>query len=419
MACSTMTTASLAKELSQQRLDSAINLVTGLLDTDWAYGDASDALGKICGALKETRDDLADLDDEADPNLLHQYRLAALRTVAELTGFVGFILRSSDVRNSFEIYHPIKEIGAALLGDNIKLIIGSEWNYNPFIYPLPSTVLSDFILVGLPASEAQNVLLLPVAGHELGHAVWRRTPILRQIRPIIGKQVISEFSSRWDEVKEHFPPGMTPENIETDLLSLEVVGKTSEIALRQCEEVFCDLLGFWIFGDAFLHAFEYLLSPDTGRRVSEFYPPNKIRAQHLAKAGVSWGSKYASQLHKGFVEPDSPKDYSSRIAQNVTRDMISRLATDIEKLCSDKGIKRASELGIETAEGQLREVSPAHSGQTTAETLIAAWNIRRRFDSWHVPGVSGDRKLAILNDLVLKSFEVGEWVTRTEKLKHA
>ncbi len=155
-----MTTASLAKDLSKQRLDSAISLVTGLLDTDWAYSDASDALGEIRSALAETRKDLNNLDDDADPKLLYQYRLAALRIVSELTGFVGFILRSSDVRNSFEIYHPIKEIGASLLGSQIKLIIGSEWNYNPFIYPIPSSALSDFILVGLPASEAQNVLLL-------------------------------------------------------------------------------------------------------------------------------------------------------------------------------------------------------------------------------------------------------------------
>ncbi len=414
-----MTTALLAKDLSQQRLDSAINLVTGLLDTDWAYGDASDALQNICSALVETRDDLIALDDEADPKLLHQYRLSALRTVSELTGFVGFILRSSDVRNSFEIYHPIKDIGSVLLGNQIKLIIGSEWNYNPFIYPLPSSILANFILVGLPASEAQNVLLLPVAGHELGHAVWRRTTILRKINPIIGKQVVREFSARWKDVKDNFPPNMTPDKIETDLISLEVIGKTSEIALRQCEEIFCDLLGFWIFGDAFLHAFEYLLSPDTGRRVSEFYPPNKIRAQHLARAGVSWGSAYASNLANGFTEPDLSKDYSGRIAQNVTRDLVPLLASEVENLCSSKGLLRPTEVGIKAAEAQLRDVSPVYSGQTAAEALIAAWNIRLNFDSWDVPGVSADRKLSILNDLVLKGFEVGEWIVRGEKLKHA
>ncbi|MCZ7930342.1 hypothetical protein [Agrobacterium pusense] len=414
-----MTTASLAKELSQQRLESAINLVTGLLDTDWAYGDASDALRSICAELVETRDDLVALDDDADPKLLNQYRLASLRTVAELTGFVGFIIRSSDVRNSFEIYHPIKVVGSALLGDKIKLIIGSEWNYNPFIYPLPSTVLLDFILVGLPASEAQNVLLLPVAGHELGHAVWRRTPILLQMTSVIRKKVTAEFSRKWKDVKEHFPPGMTPENIETDLIALEVLRKTTEIALRQCEEVFCDLLGFWIFGDAFLHAFEYLLSPDTSRRVSEFYPPNKIRAQHLAKAGVSWGSKYAPELSSVFVEPEQPKDYSARIAQEVTKDMVSLLTKEVEDLCASKGLSRPTDKGIKAAENQFRAISPAFTGQTAAEALVAAWNIRLDLNDWHVPGVVGDRKLSILNDLVLKSFEVGEWITREETLKHA
>jgi hypothetical protein len=404
-----MTTALLGKTLSAQRLDSALYLVAGLLDTEWAYSDAHDALKRIHDGLHEIRRDLSELDDDADADVVRHYGLQALRTVAELTSFVGFILRSSDTRNSFEIYSPIKEIGSALLGSDIKLIVGSEWNYNPFIYPLPTSVLSDFILVGLPASEAQNSLLLPVAGHELGHAIWRRTDIQRRMAPLITGKVIDEFSSRWADVKSLFPLDLTPDRLANDLIALEIMGKSIQYALRQCEEVFCDLFGFWVFGDAFLSAFAYLLSPDTSRRVSEFYPANKTRAHHLAKAGVSWGSEKAGEIAGYFMEPDATKDEFAKIAQEVTKKMVPILSKEVDKLCSATTLNRPTKDGIAAAEAQLRALSPTNGLQTPAEILNAAWSIRADLHSWDVPGVEIERKFSILNDLVLKSFEVREW----------
>jgi hypothetical protein len=414
-----MTTALLGKGQSVQRLDAAINLVSSLLDSEWAYTDSQDALRRIYDALIDARTDVAELDDDADAELVRQYGVQALQSVSELTSFVGFILRSADTRNSFEIYSPIKEMGAALLGSQIKLIVGSEWNYNPFIYPIPSSVLSEFILVGLPASEAQNSLLLPVAGHELGHAVWRRTTISRLLSPVISRKIEEEFVSRWDDVREHFPPELSANDISTDLVSKGITSKSKQFALRQCEEVFCDLIGFWIFGDAFLSAFAYLLSPDTSRRSSDYYPSNKVRAQHLAKAGVLWGSEKASQLPEVFSEPETCKDIFVVIAQDVTKKMVHSLAEEVEKICSNTTLVRPTNEGTASAEKQLRNLSPTHGQQTPAEILNAAWRVRAELHDWVVPGVATDRKLSILNDLVLKSFEVREWNIRGAISSHA
>jgi hypothetical protein len=38
------------------------------------------------------------------------------------------------------------------------------------------------------------------------------------------------------------------------------------------EELFCDLAGLALFGESYLHAFQYLLSPSIGFSRSEEYP---------------------------------------------------------------------------------------------------------------------------------------------------
>ena len=52
-----------------------------------------------------------------------------------------------------------------------RLILSSEWDYSPFMYD-QITDLPSFVFIGLPACESANPLLLPLAGHELGHSVW-------------------------------------------------------------------------------------------------------------------------------------------------------------------------------------------------------------------------------------------------------
>ncbi|QFI68364.1 hypothetical protein [Sinorhizobium alkalisoli] len=404
-----MTTVSLAKEFSVQRLQAAVQLVTGLLDTDWAYPDSAGALRLIQVALQEQLNEILDLDDDTDEKIIRRYGIEAQATVSDLMGFIGFIVRSSDVRNSFEIYAPIKEISSALLGDDLKIVVGSEWSYNPFVYPLPPSRLENYIFVGLPASEAQNALLVPVAGHELGHAVWRRTTVRSNLVSKIAAAVIEEFRKRWSDVKTLFASGVTPETIDTDLMALEVWGRSNSFAQRQCEEIFCDLLGLWIFGDAFLAAFEYILSPDSGRRTSEYYPPNKVRARHLARAAADWDFTSRGSLPEAFSEPDAPRDTIAAIAQDVTQMMVPDIQRVVEKLCSDCGLVRPSEEGVNQATERLRKISPTGK-QTPAEILVAAWAIRDDLDRWSLPGVKPERKLPILNDLVLKSFEVHEWI---------
>lgn len=408
-ASSTMTTATLDRELSRQRLEFARNLAASQLDTDWPYDDARDALKTIKNTLGALIDEIDALDEDAAESLVKQYGLEALSTVSELMGFIGFIVRSSDVRNSFESYAPLNEVGAKLLGNDLRLILGSEWTYNPFTYPIPAAALSEFVLVGLPASEAQNALLLPVAGHELGHALWLKTKTNNLLGPKVFQLTIKKFQENWNTVKNEFPQGVTKDEIEGDLQAREVWSKTNSYALRQCEEVFCDLVGFWIYGEAYIHAFSYILSPDSGTRHSSYYPANRHRAQYLAKVAISWGGEAASKLPEQFAQPDEPKDIFTALAVEITTELINEISDLVEELCQKRDVTRPTKSGMDMAWNSLSKVYPADHRSTAAEVLCAAWKIRRDFKNWHVSGTEDIRKVNILNDLVLKSFEVSEW----------
>jgi hypothetical protein len=162
-------------------------------------------------------DELISLDNGAKKEVVNSHCKDARSRISQYMGFVGFILRSSNVRNAFEIYEPLRRLGKQLLGDDLRIVIGSEWNYVPFIYPIPAKLLADYILVGLPASEGQNALLVPIAGHEFVHAVWRRTPLQRTFSKMIEKEIVSRVQINWPNYNEHFPNNFAPEKVGGDL----------------------------------------------------------------------------------------------------------------------------------------------------------------------------------------------------------
>ena len=164
-------------------------------------------------------------------------------------------------------YYAIKRIGVSFLGNDVRLILGSEWNYSPFAYPSPNPLLIDYVLVGLPASEAQNALLVPIAGHELGHAVWRLGRVGHNLLSTVRAKVVELVRVQWVEAKAHFG-SIEPTDIEDDFEAISVWHRSFDLAFRQCEEVFCDLLALYTFGESFAHAFRYLLAPDLGNPVA-------------------------------------------------------------------------------------------------------------------------------------------------------
>src|SRR5207247_1253486 len=74
--------------------------------------------------------------------------------------FLGFILRSTNVRNAFEFLGPFRRLAGEVLEPQVtpdkretKLLFSSEWDYTPFTYfSVPQ--LRRYVLIGLPAPES-------------------------------------------------------------------------------------------------------------------------------------------------------------------------------------------------------------------------------------------------------------------------
>ena len=92
------------------------------------------------------------------PTLLSAACITANERIAAYLPFLGFLLRSTNVRNNFESFDILAELATAIIGPQAKVVISSEWDFSPLTYPLSVSVLPNFLLIGMPAPESDNAL---------------------------------------------------------------------------------------------------------------------------------------------------------------------------------------------------------------------------------------------------------------------
>jgi hypothetical protein len=100
---------------------------------------------------------------------------------------LGFVLRSTNVRNSFELADPITRLACHLLSRDVVFVLSSEWEFSPLTYSLSFEELHDVIFLGLPSFESSNALIIPLAGHEFGHGFGERRIPARRSELFSGK----------------------------------------------------------------------------------------------------------------------------------------------------------------------------------------------------------------------------------------
>mgnify|MGYP001286141063 CR=1 FL=1 len=148
--------------------------VARLRQSEFPYKHSVEALDRIDKLFTRKLARLNAFGHSSDPAIVSQECALALRDVFRYLPLLGFILRSTNVRNAFEVYGPLLRLASAVLEPGVakgdrrtRLLLSSEWDYSPHVY----TEIADlpgFVLIGLPAPESSNPLLVPLAGHELG-----------------------------------------------------------------------------------------------------------------------------------------------------------------------------------------------------------------------------------------------------------
>src|SRR5207237_1061142 len=117
-----------------------------------------------------------------------------------------------------------------------------------------------------PAPETDNPLLLPLAGHELGHTIWRLKKFETTFYGAAEQQVLLAIERGITRYQTHFPNHQVNSSDKSVDLNVNIFVKRTiapviTLALARSQEYFCDCVGVYLFDEAFLHSYAYLVSP--------------------------------------------------------------------------------------------------------------------------------------------------------------
>jgi hypothetical protein len=402
------------------RVESVLETIRFLLGSEFPYSDSKVALNKIETLFKDKLNRLNSLPPGADPDYVKLQCATSLNACFVYLPLLGFILRSTNIRNAFELFGPLLEISGAALEPGVEkskrktqLLLSSEWNYSPITYhEIPD--LPSFVLIGFPASESSNPLLVPLSGHELGHSMWADRKMELQFRPIIQRAIIDYINGHWADYQSLFPNVDDPSRLATDLFALETWSRALNWAVQQAKESFCDFIGIRIYGPSFLKAFAYLFAPNVHSPRSESYPQSMKRVRNLIRAAETYGFDVPSGyegMFKPRPEPQlAPADgYRLRMADEVLDIVINGLIAKANDLISETNIQKPNLAEVKRIRKQLGLMVPAQHCTSLSNILNAAWEAYEDRNLWK-PTLKepGRKKEQILKDLVLKNIEIFE-----------
>lgn len=393
------------------KLNLAFNQLVSLQSDETPNPDTDFALSQISAVFQKLQNQADAVEGSADAGLMSAVAADITKQIVIHLPLLGFIRRSSNVRNAFEFYGPIVLLARQLLGRETRFIHSSEWDYSPFTYPKLYEHLKDFVLIGLPASESSNALLLPLCGHELGHHVWEKKNIHNNFTQRIVSAVVDQIVARRVTFEKHFPVarGADKKKLLSDIVLRAAWDPARVWALRQAEEVFCDYMGVRIFGESFLYAYEYLVAPELGFHRTPFYPSSYDRAMYLEETARSRGvpvpADYAKQFRSEAVRGTQRQRLLLSIADEVVRSTVADLADAAWTFCANVGVPELSpsDSSFEAIVLCLPPETPRLS-----EIMNGAWRANLDESLWTEQPKRKQNKSRILNDLVLKALEVIE-----------
>jgi len=190
---------------SNLKIKNICRTIEVLLDSDFPHGSGRKALIKLNEVFSQLGLKLSRAHRLNDNDTVQQISNNITIKIYQVLPILGFILRSTNVRNAFELVDPLQTIADATLQGRPELLLSSEWDYVPFAYPQSLDDLKSFVLIGLPATEASSALLIPLAGHELGHAVWANRGIGGAAHVSIQQVCEELYSKKPEDFKRHFP----------------------------------------------------------------------------------------------------------------------------------------------------------------------------------------------------------------------
>ncbi len=401
---------------TEQKIVRFLDRVSALQAGAHAQGDSIAALAAIYKLFDTHRETLKALQAPGvDAAVVANHCQVVLGALFQYLPLLGFLHRSKSASNAFELYGPLRSLAAKIIGPDARLILSSEWDFSPLTW-VRMLDFPQYVLLGLPASEARNGLLMPLAGHEFGHSVWVRGRYSASLKSTLVDSVILNIRARIVEWTKHFPSLVDETKLPTDLFYVQAWLRAYQSAMLQCEETFCDILGLLLFGTSYLHAFAYLLAPGIPGARSPGYPSIRQRAGYLAElAGAD-----NIDVPNGYVElfNDTPKlsdpdeDFLVSIADTVVHAQLSTLSTAVRDHLAACDYVAPTSVEIEEIAARYALLAPAGTPSSLAALVNAGWRVAVNADIWQEFPQVRARRDDVLNELVIKSAQVLEFTER-------
>jgi len=403
-------------EFAKSRFDAAIEEILRLKHYEFPYPHIKDALDSLERVFRERRQKLDAITTVSTPMVAKTACQHSLLFLFRFTPYLGFIVRSTNVRNAFELYPPLMRLARKALGPQTKLLLSSEWDYSPVVY-LPPKELADFVIIGVPAFESANALLIPLAGHELGHSIWRQQSLDSKLKHKLEKAVLDAIQNvHWLDF-EGYCTRATKANLTTDIFVREAWLPILGIASRQLEEVYCDAMGSRLFGESYLHAFAYLLAPGLPSEQPLYYPEISKRVGFLLNAAKSLKINapvdYADLFQPQPLPSNPVYKLFAAIAGDAIQGLVADLIAEVTSFCTAQSIAEVSDTEVVRISDDFSRLMPCEGRASLPDIVSAGWRLHLDPKTWstisHLQRVD---HFGVLNDLVLKSCEVTEYEER-------
>lgn len=404
------------------QLESILKEIESIECAEFPYSHSKDGLLKLKKIYNGHLSNLYSLTDSNSPEAVESVCVSAMKGISSTIDLLGFILRSTNTRNAFEVYAPLLRLSKNIVNIDTKLIVSSEWSYSPFTY-ISYETLSGFVLIGLPATESSNPFLIPLAGHEIGHTIWAEKNLKKIFDDLLTKSIVCEIGKNWKEYAAIFP-GERESDLGMELFPAK--WKEAHIwSMRQVEEVFCDMIGLRLFGFAYLYAFAYLLGPLTNTQRSVKYPAIRDRALILIEAANKWGIRIPEDYidffpeknktnglgRKGDSDGDEEMDrrvaYLLRLADSARRSIVREIFAPAESVVSDDFVVDVDGSSVIDVMKCFQIMVPPLKCEGISIILNAAWRGLLEKDFFKNKNYNSNKK-EYLSELILKSMEILE-----------
>lgn len=410
-------------DFARKRLRAVLDEIARVAEYEFPYKGSVLALRNLEQLYRARQNALALLTPQSNPAIVKQACSLALGELFYYLPLLGFVVRSTNVRNAFEVFRPILRMAQAVLEPGApaghvyqtQLVLSSEWDYSPFIYREVSG-LPGFVLIGLPSPESSNPLLIPLAGHELGHSVWimNGRAIENTIAPLVRQQTITVIQNRWGEFTTHFPGlGIALNQVGTDLTAIEIWEPALAWAREQAEETFCDSLGLRLFGTSYLDAFAYLLAPSVPGERSLSYPNTLARVGYLATAAGTYNvpvpAGYADLFDDNQIPPMTLADeFLLSVADLAVGNVLGDIIQQAQQAFANSALPVPSDAQRDRILSRFALVVPAEKCLGLPDILNAAWASFKDATFWQANAQIAAKKDEVLKELVLKNIELFE-----------